>query len=486
MSVSSITQNIYTVITLINMILAISVIFIERRNVGVTWAWLMVFLFFPVGGFIIYLIFGQNLSRLKIYKDKKWSRKLHQQMTDHQKKEFRQHRIEYNDPSMSSYEDLIYMNLSSAKALFTQDNSVQVFKDGNEKFYSLYEDIRTAKTHVHLMYYIINDDSTGRRLLELLREKAEQGVEVRFLYDPIGSHRLSTRVFQPLIRAGGQVAAFFPSKVPYLNFRVNYRNHRKLAIIDGEIGYIGGINVGDEYLGLVPKFGYWRDTHLRMTGSAVRMMQGHFIRDWNTASKRQLVETEFFLPPVRDEEKGDIGVQIVASGPDQSYEHIRNAYIKMIHRARESVWIQTPYFVPDESLINAIQTAALSGVNVKMIIPAIADHQMVYWATHSYVGDLLPLGVECYLYENGFLHAKTLIIDGKVASVGTANFDIRSFKLNFEINAFLYDREIVKQLEQNYLRDIEHSRLWTYEEYLKRPWMHRLRESVTRLLSPIL
>jgi len=484
MSLSSITQHLNSVVIVINLVLAISVIFLERRNVGVTWAWLMVLLFLPIVGFVVYLVFGQNLSRFKIYKVRKESEERVERLIKRQREQFKHHRLAYNDPAAGEFDDLIYMNLSSAMSLYSQDNSVEIFKDGPSKFKSLFEDLEKATRHIHLVYYIVNDDGIGRQLLECLTRKAAEGVEVRFLYDPIGSHRLSTKFFDPLTKAGGKVAAFFPSRIPYLNFRVNYRNHRKLAIIDGEIGYIGGINVGDEYMGLIERFGYWRDTHLKLKGSAVRQMQARFLMDWNLASGEGLEDSESFFPPPVNE--GTVGAQIVASGPDQALEQIRNMYIKMIHHAKESVWIETPYFIPDESLLNAIQMAALSGVDVRIIIPGIPDHQMVYWATHSYMGDLLPLGVKCYLYQNGFLHAKTLIVDGKIATVGTANFDIRSFKLNFEVNAILYDRGEAEKLQSIFEEDLKHSEEWTYEAYLKRPRSHKFRESVTRLLSPIL
>ncbi|CAM3815504.1 cardiolipin synthase [Cohnella lubricantis] len=484
MSFQSLQQNLYYILLAINLMLAISVIFLERRNIGATWAWLMVFLFLPVIGFVLYLVFGQNLSRMKIYKVRKESKERIDRLIQRQRNDFKERRLVYNDPAAAEYEDLIYMNLSSAMALYSQDNSVDLYTDGPSKFEALLRDLEQAKEHIHLVYYIVNNDGIGRKLLECLTRKALEGVKVRFLYDPVGSHRLPAGFFSPLERAGGETSAFFPSRIPYLNFRVNYRNHRKLVIVDGRIGYIGGFNVGDEYMGLDRRFGYWRDTHLRIMGSAVQQMQARFILDWRLASKRELEEVAGLFPP--PENNGRIGMQIVASGPDQAQEQIRNAYIRMIHHAKESVWIETPYFIPDESLLNALQMAALSGVDVRIIIPGIPDHQMVYWATHSYLGDLLPLGVKCYLYQNGFLHAKSMVVDGKAATVGTANFDIRSFKLNFEVNAILYDQSVARQLQAIFQKDMAHSQIWTLDDYMKRPRSHKFRESVTRLLSPIL
>ncbi|MBN2984547.1 cardiolipin synthase [Cohnella algarum] len=483
MSLSSITQNISYIVLLANLILAIGVIFFERRNVGVTWAWLMVLLFLPVVGFPLYLLFGQNLSRLKMYKIKKETEERFRGIIERQRKQFRQHKLVYNDETAAEYDDLIYMNLSSAMSLYTQDNDVRIFTEGTSKFEALLGELETAKHHIHLMYYIVHDDGIGRKLLDCLARKAAEGVAVRFLYDPVGSHRLHSRFFEPLERAGGEVAAFFPSRIPYLNFRVNYRNHRKMAIIDGKVGYIGGINVGDEYLGLVARYGFWRDTHLRLQGSAVKQMQSQFLLDWNLASGRMFEGDPYFPNFTGD---GEVGMQIVSSGPDQEMEQIKNGYIRMIHLAKESVWIQTPYFIPDESLLNAIRLAALSGVDVKIMIPAEPDHKMVYWASRSYLGDLLSLGVHCLLYGKGFLHAKALVIDGKAATVGTANFDIRSFKLNFESNAFIFDRGVAEQLKRTFEEDMAFCRELTEEEHLNRPRLHKIRESVTRLLSPIL
>jgi cardiolipin synthase len=314
-------------------------------------------------------------------------------------------------------------------------------------------------------------------------EKAKAGVHVRLLYDHIGSLGIE-KILQPLVNAGGQVAAFFPSKIPYLNLRLNYRNHRKLAIIDGQAGFVGGINVGDEYLGLVKRFGYWRDTHLKITGSAVYDMQTRFLLDWNLSSEHKLNLSHRFFPPTTN--GGDIGVQIVSSGPHSESEQIKNSFLKMIYGAKENIYIQTPYFVPDETLLNALKTAALSGVDVRVMIPAKPDHKIVKWVAFSYMGEVLNAGVKVYQYEKGFLHAKTIVVDGKVSSVGTANFDVRSFKLNFETNALIYDEDIAVKLQQIFINDMTNCRELTLHLYNNRSTAIKFKESVTRLLSPIL
>ncbi|WP_188991640.1 cardiolipin synthase [Paenibacillus nasutitermitis] len=477
--------HLYTIITILNIPLAITVMFLERRNIGVTWAWLMVLLFLPVVGFAVYLLFGQNLSKRKLYKIGRRSRIMMAALIENQRKDFLENHITFTDTAMAEYRDMIFMNLSSGYALYSQNNSVDIFTNGTDKFECLFKDIEQAKESIHMMYYIVQNDSLARRMAEALTRKAKEGVQVRFLYDDIGSHHLNRHFFDGLKAAGGQVSAFFPSKIPYLNFRVNYRNHRKLVIIDGVIGYIGGFNIGDEYLGIDRRFGFWRDTHLRLTGNSVQQMQSQFLLDWNLASPFMIRGSEHGMFK-EAEESGDVGIQIVSSGPNQTLEQIKNAYIKMINSAKVSIYIQTPYFIPDESLMDALKMAVLSGVDVRMMIPSKPDHKMVYLASFSYLGDLMEQGMKCYLYEKGFMHAKTIVVDGKVASVGTANVDIRSFKLNFEVNAVIYDTNTATRLKDIFEEDMLDSRELTYEAYCNRSLYQRFKESCTRLLSPIL
>ncbi|KRE48524.1 cardiolipin synthase [Paenibacillus sp. Soil522] len=481
----AIMQNAYALIMLLNIFLAVTVIFLERRNASTTWAWLMVLFFIPVIGFVLYLILGQKIRRRKLYKLLGDSQRIIEHTVERQMRQLRDNEISFNDPAMHSYQDMIYMNLRTSYAVYTSNNAAQIFTDGKQKFDALLKDIEAAKHHIHLVYYIVRDDELGRRLVKVLAAKAAEGVEVKFLYDHIGSSSLPKRYFQELIAAGGKEAAFFPSRIPYLNLKINYRNHRKLVIIDGQIGYIGGFNIGDEYLGLSKHFGEWRDTHLRVLGNAVLQMQAQFLMDWNLAASGRIELNELYFP-IMSNNTGTIGMQLVASGPDTEYQQIKDAYIKMIYAAKKTICLQTPYFVPDESLMTALKIASLSGVDVRIMLPSKPDHFFVYWATHSYLGELLADGVKCYLYEKGFLHAKTLIIDGKVASVGTANLDIRSFKLNFEMNAFIYDTQTSAKLQRIFEEDAQNCIQLTADIYAKRPFINRLKESVSRLLSPIL
>lgn len=463
--------------------LAFTVIFLERRNASSTWAWLMVLFFIPIAGFILYLIFGRKLNNQKIFTWDTISKLGVRKEVESQLRAIEEGEFAFKQEALMQYQDLYYMHLKNNDAIYTQDNDVEIFTDGKEKFTALIKDLQQATDHIHLLYYIIRHDQLGKRIADVLIQKAKEGVEVRFLYDAMGSRLLSKKYIRRLRNAGIHVDAFFPAKLPLINFKLNFRNHRKLAIIDGKIGYIGGFNIGDEYLGKNHKFGYWRDTHLRIYGNAVRNLQTRFILDWNQASRNDILyEDRYYIGAPA----GEVGVQIVSSGPDSDWEQIKYGYIKMILSAKEFIYIQTPYFIPDDSLMDALRIAALSGVRIKIMIPNKPDHPFVYWATLSYSGELLHAGAEIYIYQNGFLHAKTIIVDGKISSVGTANIDVRSFRLNFEVNAFLYDKDIARKLVDEFQHDISLSTQMTDKLYAKRSLGIRFKESVSRLLSPIL
>ncbi|CDQ18719.1 cardiolipin synthase [Halobacillus karajensis] len=472
-----------SIILTLNVLLALAIIFLERRDASATWAWLMVLLFIPVAGFFLYLIFGRRLSNKEIFTWDKKSRLGLLAAVQEQLTAIKENELKVQHEEIIPYEDLIYMHLKNNDALLSQNNEVEIFTDGQKKFHALIEDLEKAEDHIHLLYYILRDDNLGQRLANVLQKKAKEGVEVKLLYDDMGSRLLHRSFKRGLKEAGVQVESFFPSLIPKVNMKINYRNHRKLAIIDGEIGYIGGFNIGDEYLGFNKRFGYWRDTHLRVEGEAVNNMQTRFILDWNHASRRDIVYKEryFCAKP-----KGDVAMQIVSSGPDSEWEQIKHGYLKMILSAKEYVYIQTPYFIPDDSLLDALRVAVLSGVDVRIMIPNKPDHPFVYWATFSNIGDMLKAGAKIYVYQKGFLHAKTIVVDGKIASVGTANIDVRSFRLNFEVNAFVYHPEVGQSLSDRFHEDIVESTELTYKLYQARSKWVRFKEAISRLLSPIL
>ncbi|HWO75958.1 MAG TPA: cardiolipin synthase [Bacillus sp. (in: firmicutes)] len=480
-----ITSFVLWLVIVLNIFFAILIIFRERRDPSSTWAWLLVLFFIPLVGFVLYLLLGQNLSRYQLFqwedlKKTGIEKRIRTQLTQISSRQF-----EFCNRATRKSRELIIMNLINNNAVLTQDNSVELFTDGHEKFARLFKDVEAAMDHIHLEYYMIKKDQLGKKLIDLLTKKAKEGVKVRVLYDDVGSRGLTKRFFKEFREAGGEAEVFFPSKFHFFNLRLNYRNHRKLIIIDGKIGYVGGFNVGNEYLGDDPKFGYWRDTHVRIQGTAVYAIQTRFILDWNQTSHYHKIpyDPDHFPEGIS---QGNVGIQIVTSGPDSELEHIKNGFIKMILSAKKSVLIQTPYFVPDTSVLDALRIACSTGIEVKIMIPNKPDHIFVYWATMSYIGELLKAGAKVYIYKNGFIHAKTIIIDEEISSVGTANIDIRSFKLDFEVNAFLYDKGIAQKLTKSFKQDVKVSSELTLEEYQQSPKWVRFKESISRLLSPIL
>src|SRR5699024_551219 len=452
-------------ILIFNIALGFSIIFLEHKDASSAWAWLMVLLFIPILGFFLYLIFGKPISNRKIFTWDTKSKLGVKAAVQSQLRDLDENRFQFKDERLAEYKDLYYLHLRNNDAILTTDNQVEIFTDGHDKFNALIQDLEKAKDHIHLLYYIIRNDELGQKIANILIKKANEGVEVRLLFDDLGSRRLKNKYIKRIRDAGAQVESFFPPKFFKLNLKINYRNHRKLAIIDGKVGYIGGFNIGDEYLGKHKKFGYWRDTHLKICGDAVKNMQTRFILDWNQASRKDILYDERYYAA---KPKGDPGIPIVSSGPDSEWEQIKNGYIEMIMSAKERIYIWTPYFIPDESMRDALSIAALSGVEVNIMIPNKPDHPFVYWATLSHTGDMLNAGAKVYIYQKGFMHSKTLIIDDKIATVGTANIDVRSFRLNFEVNAFLYDFGLAKRLVDAFHEDVNHSTQMTKKLYNKR------------------
>lgn len=485
MEISHFLSVLVPIVTIVNMALAGIVVFFERRDARATWAWLVVLLFVPIIGFIVYLFFGRQLKQKNFYKLSSEERNYLKSAVDGQVKKIKELHVFEHNSLLKKHTDLILMNLKSSTSLITTDNDIEIFSDGHEKFEALFRDIQAAQSEINLQYYIIQRDALGKKLRDLLTQKAKEGVKVRVLYDEIGSRKMSRAFFKELIAYGGEVEVFFPSFLKFINPRLNHRNHRKLCIIDGHIGYIGGFNIGNEYLGKVKKFGYWRDTHFRIIGEAVAHIQGRFILDWKQATHQKHIDLEQFVYQMKPR-PGKSPVQIVDSGPNSETEHIKNMYIKLIMSAQKSVYIQTPYFIPDQSFMDACKIALLSGVDVRIMIPNKPDHPFVYWATWSHVGELISYGAKVLIYENGFMHAKTIVVDDEVASVGTANIDTRSFELNFEVNAIVYDEDVAWKLRDLFLQDSELCSELTLKRYRERSAAIKFKEAISRLLSPIL
>ncbi|QOR35518.1 cardiolipin synthase [Clostridium sp. 'deep sea'] len=464
-----------------NIILIALFIFFENRNPSRTWAWLLVLFAVPWLGFILYILLGRNTFKRRRVKQKQKSDKERMNyFVQYQSDIFSEVDIFPSDKLLNN--KLINLLLKNSEALFTVNNSVKVLTNGKEKFPEMIKDLENAKHHIHLEYFIIKNDNIGNKIKDILIKKAQEGLEVRLMYDSVGCWHLGKKYVRDLEDAGVETYAFFPVLLPILSEELNYRNHRKILVIDGSIGYVGGLNIGDEYLGK-KRLGFWRDTHLKIQGEAVQGLQRIFLNDWAFVSKENISETKQYLPI--NKEYGSSMIQITSSGPDSDWFAIHQAYFTMINCAKKSIWITTPYFVPDDGIMMGLKTAALSGIDVRIIIPNKPDHFFVYWATQDNIEELLEAGVKVYQYHNGFVHSKLIIVDGNCASVGTANFDVRSFQINFEVNAFLYDVEVIKILEKDFNKDINHSQEIELETFRTRKWYRKFLEATARLVSPL-
>lgn len=474
----------YIIFLLFNLVLSSIIVLLERKNPTAALAWLFFMAMLPGIGFLIYILLSQNLVKRKIFKYTSEETALYTDVLSSQRLSMESGTFHYVEPGNRDLNDHILFHSRLSDAYFSQNNDVAIFTDGHDKFEALFQDIAGAVHHVHLLYFIIKDDSLSHKLFQLLIEKAEAGVKVRLLIDHVGGRHLSRHAMAELKSRGVEVAFFFPSRLKYFNLKANYRNHRKIAVIDGTIGYVGGFNIGNEYIGLHQKFGNWRDTHLRIQGDAVASLQLRFFLDWRTASRQSISATDAYIHLNRGH--GSTGIQIVTSGPDNYNEQIKQGFIKMILSAKKYIYLQSPYFIPDDSVLEALRIAAVSGVDVRIMIPDKPDHIFVHWASYSYVGNLLEYGVRPYIYSNGFLHAKTIVIDDRMASAGTCNFDIRSFKLNFEVNAFIYNRETAVRMRDIFLDDCRYCLEMKNEDWEARSLFFKARESFSRLFSPLL
>jgi cardiolipin synthase A/B len=472
------------IVLIANIFFAITIVFVQRKTPVSALSWLVILFLIPILGFLLFLIFGQYYRKEKMFTVKSGA--------DHELTEIISSQIEavkikegkVTDRWSGTIHRMALLLLRNNQAVITINNQITPYTDGKAKFTDLIEEINGAHDHVHMEYFILKDDGLGRDIMNALTSKARSGVEVRLLVDGVGSGGLPRHFYDEFKAAGGRHAVFFPSLIPFFNYRINYRNHRKIAIIDGETAFIGGFNIGDDYLGLDKRWGYWRDAAVRIKGTGAMVAQIRFFLDWNYASKDKILMDDRYFH--ESPHLGGTAIQVVSGGPDTRWNPIKESYLKMINSAVETIYIQSPYFIPDESIMDALRIAALSGIDVRIMIPPKPDHMFVYWASHSYVEQLLDSGVKAYTYDNGFLHAKTIVIDGNVASVGSANWDVRSFRLNFETNVIIYDETVAGKLKKAYLEDLSFCTELTPGWYASRSGYFKARSSVSRLFSPIL
>lgn len=473
-------------IVIINEIAALLTVFREKRDIAATWAWLLVLTLIPVFGFIAYAFLGRKPTKNRMARIQTATQLELSAAFEEQRKQFHELAKDQETTSLPYWRTIMLFQ-SIDNAYFTRHNHVDIFDGSHEFFQNLFNDIAAAKKSIHIEFYTIYNDRVGNQLRTLLEEKAAQGVEVRVLYDSWGSRGVKPSFYNGLRAKGGEAAQFLMTTSNLFDFRINYRDHRKIVVLDGKKGYIGGFNIGDQYLGRLEKFGPWRDTHLRIIGGGVYSLQQRFIRDWNATNDKQhkIEHYRSYFPAIKVKD-GYTAMQIVDSGPDSRLEKIKLGYLRLINSAVDHLYIQTPYLIPDDTLLDALKVAAHSGVDVRIMIPCKPDHPFVYRATQYYARVLANEGVTIYYYERGFMHAKTVMVDGKIASVGSANLDYRSFKLNFEMNCFIYDHAVVDQLERIFIDDVRDSRVVTPEMFAAQPFWLRFKQTFCRLLSPIL
>lgn len=487
-------RRLIEVLWLINIAFAIWTVFRTRRDIASTWAWLLVLSVFPVVGFILYLFVGRKLSSDDIFNIRAEQKDYRDKYVRRQEKLLKRHKLLLQSERLARARQLVSLSASLDSALVTLNNRVKVFIDGKKLFQQMIADFDQAEDHIYVEFYTFYSDNLGKRVLAALERAAKRGVKVKALYDLSGSRGTTYKFFAHLEELGGEAQPFNSKANKRITTpRLNYHLHRKIVAIDGKLGYIGGFNIGDQYLGENPKFGYWRDNHLRVAGQAVIALTARFGMDWNTTcrkTKKERVDLDKLLADLEIERPSDPGqdvaMQIVSSGPDNDNFAIRRAYESIISSARQYVYIQTPYLIPGEPILESLIIAARSGIDVRVMIPCMPDHPFVYRATEYYAKYLVNNKVKVYKYNNGFIHAKTMVSGNNLASVGSANQDYRSYRLNFEANAFTYNEELTAQLKQIFENDIQDSTLLTPEYFDQQSNWRKFKQYFSRLLSPVL
>ncbi|HMM01495.1 MULTISPECIES: cardiolipin synthase [unclassified Dysgonomonas] len=463
-------QILYVVTALGTMIIVIS----ENRNPLKTISWVLILLLLPLVGLIIYYFFGEDSRKQRLISHKMY-KKLNRRSIG------RKELLETLNPPAEHRGLVNLLNRLKGAPLYGGSN-VTFYSDGIAKFYALFEELEKAKKHIHIQYYIFLDDEIGRKTCDILVRKAAEGVEVRLIYDDVGSWKAKRRFFKEMQGQGIEVQPFLKVAFKFLTSRVNYRNHRKIVVIDGKIGFVGGMNIADRYINGV-SFGTWRDSHIKIEGKAVAGLQTSFLIDWYS-SRKEFLASDTYYPVL--ESKGDNLIQLVTSGPVGPFKDIHLGILQAISTAKECIYIQTPYFVPTDALLLALQMASMRGVDVRLMLPRHSDTTFVHIASMSYLKDVLDAKVSVFFYEAGFLHSKLMVIDGSLTITGSANMDVRSFEHNFEIDAFIYNENTCDAAKDIFFRDMEQSSLLSAEEWEKRSRFEKFKESVMRLFSPLL
>ncbi len=446
------------------------------------WAWILLIIFIPFIGAMLYFFFGVNLRRQKLFDLKKEIDYI--QFENFVKKysaEAELSLLNRHDVT-PAYLNLIRLLTRVNSSIITFNNKVRILNDGPDTFKAIFEACEKAEKYIHLQYYIFIDGQLADRFLKLFENKVKQGVEIRLIYDALGSWDLSNNMINKFREIGVQIFPFMPVRFGRLA-RLNYRNHRKILIVDGLVGFTGGINVDDKYIKDDEVLGHWTDTHIKIQGMSVNFLHFVFLSDWLFVTRENLIKPDMFKLM---DNIGDTPIQIVSSGPDADYPNILQQYLYILYQAKEYVYIVNPYLVPDSTLSLAIKTAALSGIDVRIIVPMNSESAMIHWTVQSFFSRFLNAGVKIYLFQEGFIHSKVILSDDSVCSIGTANLDIRSLEQNFEVNALVYSKEETITMKRQFSAFQKNSKQLTLEEHSARPQIDRVKEKLARLSSPLM
>ncbi len=452
----------------------IIVVILDNRQPVKTMAWILILMFLPIVGLVFYYFFGRSQRRERLISKKGYGRLLKKPMAEYLSQNLSASPVEYAR--------LIHLFQHISQAFLFEGNRIDVYTTGDSKLQALLRELQRAKYHIHMEYYIIEDDPVGRLVRDVLIERSRAGVEVRFIYDDVGCWHVPARFFEEMRDAGIEVRSFLKVRFPLFTSKVNYRNHRKIVVVDGRVGFIGGMNLAQRYMRGF-SWGIWRDTHIRVEGKAVHGLQTAFLLDWYFVDRTLITATRYF-PKL--ETCGSSMAQIVTSDPVGSWREIMQGLLMSITCARKYFYIQTPYFLPTEQVLTALQVAALAGVDVRLMLPRRADNRFTHLGSRSYLADVLRAGVKVYFYEKGFLHSKLMVSDDTLSTVGSTNLDFRSFEHNFEANAFIYGTETALQMKEIFLQDQRDSTQVFLKGWEKRSWRQKAMESVVRLLAPLL
>lgn len=470
----SVFSTMVSLLFVLTVVVTIVVVILDNRNPLKTLAWVLVLAFLPFIGLVLYFFFGQSTRKERLISKKGFARLSKYPMMEFQMQES----FKLNE---EQHQLMTFFRLISG-ALPFEGNAIQVYSDGYAMLQALLRSIHSAKHHIHVEFYIFEDDAVGALVRDALMDKAREGVEIRVLYDDVGCWKVPHLFYDEMREAGIEARAFLKVRFPRFTSKVNYRNHRKLVVVDGKVGFIGGMNLAERYLKGVP-WGNWRDVMMKVEGKAVYGLQTAFLTDWY-ATDHSLISSSRYFPEMGFE--GHSLMQVVTSDPVGKWHDIMQGMLVAITSTKKYLYVQTPYFLPTDSVLLALKTVALAGVDVRVMIPEKSDTRWIHWGTLSYLDELMEAGVKVYMYQKGFLHSKLMVSDDCLSTVGSTNMDFRSFELNFEVNAFMYDRGSAVALKEIFLSDQKDAVLLQRRTWRMRPWHRKLKESFIRLFAPLL